>query len=430
MENKNIEIGETMKKYTYILALLSLCACSNDLDVAVEQQQSANAKQVSSAEHRVDKLEALEYANAFLEKGRTRSNGDVRVDYVLDNAASTRAVGNGNDTVAYIFNWGENDGFAIVAADNRVYPVLAYSEKGMFSNEKGSVTDVFFTSKIGAYIREQVAGVESGEIEPFPAEALNDASLLQTVHRGPYMTSEWCYGYNRGVEWDKYIKMAHPGCAIGDATIAATSIMVHCKDELTYYGIDFPLAEIREGLRGTPEAWADETISPVPFDVAVDYASRLLMYVGADINTQYGELKSSADYKDVAALLSKLGFLSPGATFEDYGLDIAVTYLEWDNLLLMDGVGVNSSTVQREHYMWVVDGYSYQVDTDTQRRSPLYIHCDFGREGADNGSYNSNVFHIGSGVYSSGIKICPVMVENPWSVFWDKYRIDRNDPYW
>lgn len=427
---KKIEMVETMKKYTYILALLSLCACSNDLDVAVEQQQSTNAKQASSAEHRVDKSEALEYANAFLGKGRTRSNGEVRVDYVLDNVASTRAVGSGNDTAAYIFNWGENDGFAIVAADDRVYPILAYSERGTFKNEKGSATDVLFTSKIGAYIREQVAGVESGKIGPFPVAGLSDASSSQIIYRGPYMTSEWCYGYSRGVEWDKYIKMAHPGCAIGDATIAATSIMVHCKDELTYYGIDFPLAEIREGLRGTPEAWADETISPVPFDVAVDYASRLLMYVGADINTQYGELKSSANYKDVAALLSKLGFLSPGATFEDYGLDIAVTYLEWDNLLLMYGNGNNKATSKLESYMWVVDGYSYQIDMDTQRRSPVYIHCDWGKEGVGNGSYSSNVFNSGSAVYYSGLKICPVVVENPWSVFWDKYRIDRNDPYW
>ena len=419
-----------MKRIFILVSLFGLWSCSTDLDETLEQRQQVLTQQATDASHRVSQVEALQCAARLLGGSQTRSVADVRVDYVLDEQSATRGAAGGNDTVAYIFNWGENDGFAIVAADNRVYPVLAYSEKGMFSNEKGSVTDVFFTSKIGAYIREQVAGVESGEIEPFPAEALNDASLLQTVHRGPYMTSEWCYGYSRGVEWDKYIKMAHPGCAIGDATIAATSIMVHCKDELTYYGIDFPLAEIREGLRGTPKAWADETISPVPFDVAVDYASRLLMYVGADINTQYGELKSSANYEDVAALLSKLGFLSPGVSFENYSLDIALTYLEWDNLLLMDGFGVNVSTLQGEHYMWVVDGYSYQVDTDTQRRSPLYIHCDFGREGAGNGSYNSNVFHTGSGIYSTDFKICPVMVENPWSVFWDKYRIDRNDPYW
>lgn len=60
-----------------------------------------------------------------MEYPQTRSAESVQVDYVIDEKAATRSVGNANDTVAYIFNWGENDGFAIVAADDRVFPILA-----------------------------------------------------------------------------------------------------------------------------------------------------------------------------------------------------------------------------------------------------------------------------------------------------------------
>lgn len=114
-----------MKKLFYLILLPCLCACSNELDTVLEESHSGQPSENTITNHRVDQAEALRQAGLILEYPQTRSAESVQVDYVIDEKAATRSVGNANDTVAYIFNWGENDGFAIVAADDRVFPILA-----------------------------------------------------------------------------------------------------------------------------------------------------------------------------------------------------------------------------------------------------------------------------------------------------------------
>ena len=148
-----------MKKLFYLILLPCLCACSNELDTVLEESHSGQPSENTITNHRVDQAEALRQAGLILEYPQTRSAESVQVDYVIDEKAATRSVGNANDTVAYIFNWGENDGFAIVVADDRVFPILAYSEKGKFENEKGSLPEMYFTSRIGDYKVENPTSV-------------------------------------------------------------------------------------------------------------------------------------------------------------------------------------------------------------------------------------------------------------------------------
>ena len=414
-----------MKRIFILVSLFGLWSCSTDLDETLEQRQQVLTQQATDASHRVSQVEALQCAARLLGGSQTRSVADVRVDYVLDEQSATRGAAGGNDTVAYIFNWGDEDGFAIIAADNRVCPILAYSETGTFANVKGDAVDVNFTSRIGDYVRRgETRASDSdwwggGDTGKDPV----DPPAYDVVKRyGPYMSCAWCWGNSKGInDWDKYIEIEHPGCKIGCVAVATGSIMVHCKERLTYYDIDFPLAEIREGLRYVQGA-PDPEIAALPMDTAIDYAAQILYYVGKDVNMKYGEEASGASHYAALSLLKKLGYVIPTNSFKSYNLTSAVAYLDMDNLLLMQG-GDETLLIQEDsvYHLWVADGYSILENTKTKRRTPEYIHCDWGMERYSNGWYNGDVFFAENAYYSDMI-YCAVQVENPKSVMGDKYR--------
>ena len=61
----------------------------------------------------------------------------------------------------YIFKYGDNNGFVVVSADERVYPVLAYSPKGSWEEEKPSPAVVDW---MGVYLK-QIEDVRSNNIK-------------------------------------------------------------------------------------------------------------------------------------------------------------------------------------------------------------------------------------------------------------------------
>lgn len=431
-----------MKKLFYLILLPCLCACSNELDTVLEESHSGQPSENTITNHRVDQAEALRQAGLILEYPQTRSAESVQVDYVIDEKAATRSVGNANDTVAYIFNWGENDGFAIVAADDRVFPILAYSEKGKFENEKGSLPEMYFTSRIGDYIEYKVASdsLLYGVVVP---DDFVGIPFYESVVRGPYMSCGWCWGEKEGIcDWDKYVDEKHPGCAIGCVAVATASMMVHCKDSLTYRGTFFPLDRIREGTRawmGSP----DPSIVPLSREEAVDYAAKLLAWVGEDVDMVYGPEESSASHLKAFDLLESLGFENPIGGPIAYDLDKAINFFLSDNLIMMRGRGKRASDGTGCGHLWVADGYSYwnvygkyNGDMVLFGTTQKFIRFDWGAAGYGNGYFNGDEFFSGLATYDEDLIMYPIKVENPTSVFWDVYRpddpnySDDDDPWW
>lgn len=417
-----------MKNKILFISTLCLCACSNDTDLALVQQQDALLKAEREIGHKLSQEEALRYTNLIWGDSQTRSTSNVKVDYVIEQEASTRGTTLSNDTVAYIFNWENDNGFAIVSADDRIYPILAYSETGKFVNEKGSLPDLYFTSKIGTYIKEQTASPTGQTIipdsifgrNPFPWEDILTPVAIYKM--GPYMSCSWCWNENgSNNQWNKYIEIEHPGCKIGCVAVATASLMVHCKDHLSYHNTYFPLAEIREGLRywqGGP----DPNIEPLSRDIAVDYAAQLLYWVGKDVNMNYSPDGSAASPYKASALFKQLGFICPCDNYVPYDLTLAVDFLSSDNLILMSGRGPKVEDGTDTGHSWVADGYRYSENTKTKYRTPISIRFDWGMGGYSNGYYSGEVFFAGNATYNYDLLMFPIKVENPNSVFWDKYR--------
>lgn len=81
---------------------------------------------VTNRKSNVSKEDAIAIANKVLKKDITRGTSFElpRFEYVLAENATRSTLG--IDTLAYILNYPHNEGFVIVAADRRVYPVLGF----------------------------------------------------------------------------------------------------------------------------------------------------------------------------------------------------------------------------------------------------------------------------------------------------------------
>lgn len=115
--------------------LFILLSCENEQNLN-EKAKVCNAEYVSSngsddSMFKITESKALEYANIVFNRSKTRAMLDITLDYVVEQPISRAAM---PDTLAYIFNRGENEGFVVISADSRINPLLAFSEKGHFDN--------------------------------------------------------------------------------------------------------------------------------------------------------------------------------------------------------------------------------------------------------------------------------------------------------
>lgn len=92
-----------------------------------EYEEAPIASQTSEIPHlstKINRAEATAIADRFVNARTTRNDmgNSHSYDYILASGITTRAQSNVPDTLAYIINYPDNGGFAIIATDTRVYP--------------------------------------------------------------------------------------------------------------------------------------------------------------------------------------------------------------------------------------------------------------------------------------------------------------------
>lgn len=120
-----------------VLSLLVPGCSSTDIPVEVGSDSNCNPLGLTvletSAYHQAIRL--------FRIAGKaTRADVDCRCDYIV-HAAYTRSEETCLDTLAYVFNFGDREGFAVVSAHSVEDPIIAYSDEGYFDKEIPSVKE-------------------------------------------------------------------------------------------------------------------------------------------------------------------------------------------------------------------------------------------------------------------------------------------------
>lgn len=221
----------SFKCLVQLVVMVCIVGCSTGIDSDLEYDTSPK----SISKHAYCREKAIEIANLF--RAGTRATQSMpHVMYVLKKGLSTRSVVENeiSDTVAFILNYPNNAGFVIVANDKRVDPILAFSDKGVYSLSNEIAHEVFLDN-VEYYIHSKISQSRIRSSEDV------DTIVYQV---GPYVTTNLGQyePYNRVV--DKY----HPGCPVGCAPLSCVMAVSHCVDKLIYKGYEYNFKSINKNL--------------------------------------------------------------------------------------------------------------------------------------------------------------------------------------
>lgn len=332
----------------------------------------------------ITEVEAQKIANAF--RSHQRSNGRLRASAVKK--ATVKAVyGKGNKQVmAYLLNYGDSDGFVVVAGDDCVSPVLGYSDTGnidesnMPQNMRGwfeSVSSEIEAIKNGRGVAVRTADTSEGEI-------VVDA-LVKT---------KW-------YQLTPYNNMDPKGCLTGCVATAMAQIMNYHKwpkqgtgsnsyqytvNNITHQvSVDF--SESTYDWDNMLPTYADNNWN----DAQANAVALLMRDCGAAANMQYGITVSNSTETDACyAGNNNFNYSTEVFYHDDYSTEEFETLIKSElndsRPVLFTG---QSSTSGGNGHAFIVDGY----------RSDGKFHVNWGWNGEGDGFFSLCLMNPGAQYY-------------------------------
>jgi len=310
------------------------------------------------------------------------------------------------DTVAYVFNFSDNQGYTILSADRRTSGVLALVPEGNIDFEGDFDEDILksgamvFYGNLAAAYEDEIAEAEQKEamLVSSALEKLfgSDSTLTKgelddvTVEYGP-LKIETLVCNMIAVRWgqDNPYNLYTPVISGEHAPTGCVATAV--AQLLSYWK--------------TPRSYDWKTLVPFPgceTEHTFFGVSQLMSEVADGLNTKYGKKESSANIADVPAYLTSLG-LYPGtyAAFGDGG-EVGNSLADY-HPVIMAGSAIKcdvykqyliffekySHTYYDDNHAWVVDGVvmsyrdmymTYQGKTYTfdHQMQKMLLHCNWG----------------------------------------------------
>ncbi|APR87539.1 Putative pyrogenic exotoxin B [Minicystis rosea] len=393
---KSLKLRSFIYPLSALMLFLAGCAVAPDDpqdDGASSAGQDAPAADQASGDAESDLValnEAQELATRFVTKRAAVSRGRQIKELHVERAK--------DDPVLYAFNFAEG-GFAIVSADKRQFPVLAYSESGGFDIR--ALQENRLPPGVREWIehaKELTVDIRSGKIAP-----LSDRSTFARIQADPDPDpiegiivpggGGPCSGSYHYVKSLNLATTWNQGCGYNDEAPSASDgpcgkawagcVAVAMGQVMKYYqfpsGYDW--ANMANGF-GTPAT------------------AHLLRDAGARVGMSYSGSGSSASLADVDDALESFGY-STSAQYTDYTFDKVRTEINANRPVIMRGTRdcdfLGFPTCGG--HAWVVDGYDYAYYCENGT-FPEYIHANWGWGGAYDGWYHDYSLTPGGQNYS------------------------------
>ena len=360
---------------------LFLSACSQ---AEPDDLSSKTMTRVSSAS--ISEDEAIDIAlNAIRGLQHTRtSEGAPEIEYVLRNERTRSSAQ--SDTLAYIINYPDNGGYALVANTNVVEPLMVYSDKGNLNQEDLVVKETVI-KPLEAYLASlpddlQPLGYGDYEIvdQIIYSEVTPQCLITMNQHVAPWNTV--------------VVQNEGEGVPAGCVPMAMTFVMTHCKKELVFDGRYYNFDKIIKTI-ALQQGTIETGLSPYTYDFAVSQISNLLYDLGAYVVNIYTVDDTSGDSFKALNKLIELGYQIPGANFiyTDRIEDIK-NYLKTGHLIYGNTVGYRESDKKRYNHAMVYDGYQDRCRLIVNNRPlPLttYLHTRWGEDEYRDAYYNTRL---------------------------------------
>ncbi|MDE7401839.1 MAG: Spi family protease inhibitor [Muribaculaceae bacterium] len=315
-----------------------------------------------------------------------------------DNTLSSQIL---SDTVAYIVNYGQKDGFVIVANDSRLPDPIAYNTKGHFDSANPSAK-VAFLDRIETYL----ASLNSPETQN-QQKSKSASSPVRRFIIGPQINLP--LGCTN--TFNEVIGKYHSGAYVSTGCIAMATLLTYCKDTLVYhnYYYDFPKCaqDVRShfgpaSISQTELNYTKPDNPPTPvnppkpgyfyFLDGISAYNQLLYDLGEDTKTTYYE--DDAPYTSMMDVYNRLFYLDLSLTplkLKNFSTIIQLLndeyYVEmWGEVKSKDG-SVPELYFMSPTFTWIIDGCDVYVDSTGNPLDGM-LHCVWGHFGLGDGYYS------------------------------------------
>jgi len=428
-----------MRKFAFsLLSLVFLFSCSDyslsDSNLTVNEIEFAPKMQ--EFYNRIDMEEAMAQAQAaigFLDREHPSESGSRMVSSVsvlrfgavkaaVLESGEYRDIGF-SDTLAYVFNFNDSLGFAIVSIDKRVdSPLFAFTKWGHLVNGK---TDnpglMIFLERLEGYVLESIIEaerhgeampdgilgkllVEPGKIEEQKQAAQTRADTIilpiPIKYVFPLVPVEW----GQGGPFNLRLDSSDPICnkyKTGCVATATVQIMSYWQYPTNINGNSYAWATLNEFKNKNDfTIYSTDNIATIAKKTSARVQVSSLFEQVSSINLYYGCDASGAQSADGLHFLLTKGFKLPWNTyFKPYDIEIVNSFLAptYRRPLMANGrTIINNNSVG---HAWVIDGLmafnTFKIIDDTviSNKISYHIHNNWGWDGLDNGYYLSGVFN-------------------------------------
>lgn len=297
------------------------------------------------------------------------------------------------DTIAFIINYENDGGFAIIANDDRIESLLAYSESGHLSADNPLVKALFL-DKIENFINKSVSQNET--------VSNNTATTsTQRIVIEPRIDLE----IGSTAPFNQLVDKYYPGCHAGIINVATATILSHTLKSLKYRGYEYNFDSINYALKqgygwepAIPIAESFDIIKPelyatflYSYSGSIAAYNQLLFDIGKDTDTRYITYPDS--YPSQGSTLSSYSKVTP--LYTNLGLDVTeisedVSSIDnyfslLNNEYFVQIFGHNYSANGKEidipllqgDISYIIDGCDLLVDNENKPVSG-FVHCVWG----------------------------------------------------
>lgn len=416
-----------MRHYKIIVLLLSVFAlitgCTNNVDdVFTNNNSTTSLKGSSNLRSYSEALEIAQNAISILDKNgqQTRSGYSRTVDFkeqaitiCAGNRISTRSSGsNGNDTLMYVFNYTDNNGFAVVSADKGTEGLIAVTESGHY--DPSDTTDTGFRRYMTAAKYYIMANQAKAKTEPdrAPKGFFFEYDTIGVTNIAPRINVKWGQTGHEG----QFCSNNHSGCTITAVAMIMSYFEYPTGIYLTYNEAPFFYRSLNwSGMKDyvinrikINNQWYYHDVDTCTNEnhKSIGYLCRQL---GELTNSFYGGDGTETSAQGIRNIIAYLGY-----TVGDYSsyqnlanTNTLQTLLSEGKLIFMRG--------ENNYYThaWAIDGYyGYIIRSryyeygftnghpdppilmDEQFITYQYNHINWGLDGYNNGYFNDGVFSV------------------------------------
>ena len=329
----------------------------------------------------------------------------------------------GIDTLLYIINFNDDNGFALVSADNRTTPVLAIINDGFMTADDIENVDnpgfiAFMNNAIGMLLNEIATNDEP--IATYATAAVDQSNMIQvrsnTTRSYPArLKTKWGQMHPYNMLTPMLSNTRTPTGCVATAGAQALSFFqtinsVSWTDSrhnasgssaLNWNAIisdseQWDWAVKNERWRHVPEYYRDNTYGYGRLGTGrttTTQVAHLMRYLGCKINATYSPSSTEASTDQLLVFLKfSCGLSGSFSMMEKYTPRNVFDAFDSSNALVL--IRANNKNESVGH-SWLIDGGQEIIYSGNDKKQ--YVHCNFGWDSYSDGYYLSGVFACTNG---------------------------------